>query len=130
MIALALVGAAPAAVQPAADDVIGAARASWRRDHRAELEAQAAACRQRGGDFDYRGLGLAPVCNVRTSDAGRQCQSRADCEGLCVAEPPQVDWAQLRPGQPLAGHCTPETAHFGCFVAVEHGRAGTPICVD
>jgi hypothetical protein len=129
-ILLVLCGGGAAAFGPAQDDWVGAARAHYRNDHRAELAAQAAACRRRGGTFDYRGLGLAPICVFRTADGGRQCRSRSDCEAQCVGEAPLVDLTRVRPGQPLIGRCTAERAHFGCFVPVEDGKAGTAICAD
>jgi hypothetical protein len=127
---LVLGSTASAALAPPDDNPVAAARAHYRNEHRAELEAKANACQRQGGRFDYRGLGLAPLCVIRTSDGGRECRSRSDCEGPCVGEAPRIDLTRVRPGQPLVGQCTTERAHFGCFVAVENGRAGEAICVD
>lgn len=48
------------------------------------LAQQRAACEREGGRLTPRGAGLF-VCLHQTSDAGRQCDSAASCEGACLA---------------------------------------------
>lgn len=128
--ALVLAAFVPGGCSGANDDVLAAPRAAFRREHRAEIRQQSLDCARRGGTFGIRGLGLAPMCTIRTSDAGRECRSSDECQGRCVALPPAIDWRTVRPGQPLAGRCSAEEVQFGCYVEVNDGKAAMAICAD
>jgi hypothetical protein len=127
---LALAAIVSSGCSSAQDDIFAAPRAAYRREHRAEIQQQSIDCTRRGGTFGVRGLGIAPTCTIRTSDAGRQCRSSSQCQGECVAVPPDIDWAAVRPGQTLAGRCSTEEVQLGCYVEVTDGKAGQAICVD
>lgn len=113
-------------------DPFAEAREEFRIRHQAQIEAAAAACRDRGGEFGYRGLALAPFCTTRLPDGGTECASKSDCQGDCIVDLEQrrIDWMTLPKGTPVAGQCTSVSPHLGCYVTVRDGRAAHAICAD
>lgn len=55
-----------------------------------------------------------PICIETAPDAGKACQSSADCAGSCLAD-----------GQV----CSPEAPYYGCYDTYENGTIAT-LCVD
>ena len=122
-------GSAPVPVQ---DDVLAKAREEYRQTNRLQIEADAAACRARGGVGEYRGLALAPLCTMHHSDAARACRSSSDCEGECIVdlERRRIDYTTIPKGTPVAGQCTAVSPHLGCYIPVYEGRAMQAMCAD
>jgi hypothetical protein len=129
--AFAMGAALPAALLHAQDDdPIEDARAAYRRDHPLRIEADGRACAARGGIYEYRAMGMAPFCVMRTANADRSCSSKSQCEGLCVAVAEPEGGRMVRPGQPVAGRCSAEREPFGCYAQVEAGKATGTFCAD
>lgn len=63
-----------------------------------------------------------PSCNLRASDAGKQCENSTDCEGECFPEPTPT-------GACVVGVCSEFQRVFGCFAYLDSGVCGE-ICVD
>jgi hypothetical protein len=94
----------------------------------AEQRAKEEQCRAAGGEWARFGV-HAHLCNIyscaaRTSDAGKPCRNRLECEHLCVTgDPPRI-------GAEAAGRCTAVKTTFGCFTHVDDGRIVGRVCVD
>jgi hypothetical protein len=85
-------------------------------------------CRASGGEWGRFGA-IAHLCGIyscapRTSDGGRACRARADCEYLCVARRP----APL--GSEATGECAAVKSPFGCTTQVDNGRIVGTVCMD
>lgn len=78
-----------------------------------QVESLAAKCTLKGGTMTIGGHGQ-PVCLETASDAGKQCSSSADCEGICLAE------GQI---------CSSQAPMYGCNDVYENGTIAT-LCVD
>ena len=85
-------------------------------------------CRAAGGEWTRFGV-HAHLCGIyscapRTTDGGKPCRNRADCEHLCVTNnPPRI-------GTEITGQCTAVHTSFGCFTHVDGGRIVGRVCVD
>ena len=96
-----------------------------------DLEKQKAAeqsCRAAGGAWARFGV-HAHLCGIyscveRTTDAGKLCRDKADCEHLCITDRPAVIGAEA------SGRCTSLRSNFGCFTHVDGGRIVGRVCVD
>ena len=121
-----------AAHLPAQDDMLATAREEYRLTHRTQIDSDAAACRSRGGEAEYRGMALAPLCTMHHSDAGRTCRSSSDCEGECIVDLERygIDYTTIPKGTPVAGQCTAVSPHLGCYIPVREGRAMQALCAD
>lgn len=85
-------------------------------------------CRASGGEWGRFGA-IAHLCGVyscapRTSDGGKACRSRVECEYLCVARRP----APL--GSEATGECAAVRNPFGCTTQVDNGRIVGTVCMD
>lgn len=93
---------------------------------REKQEAAERECRAAGGEWSRFGV-VDALCGIhscapRTSDGGKACRNRADCEHLCVTEaPPKI-------GAEVEGKCTAVKTSFGCFTHVDGGRIVGRVC--
>jgi hypothetical protein len=97
----------------------------------ATLQDQAS-CEAQGGRWGRIGLSPREECNLPTADAGRECLSSSDCEGLCLAELSQDELsAAIREHKVIetAGKCSAWRIVVGCVPMVEDGLL-RPICID
>lgn len=112
---------------------IADARDAYRHDHAADIAAETIACRERGGTMAYRGRTIEPVCVIQTKDAGKTCSASAECEGRCLIDIDKAkdeEWRSIAVGAAAAGQCSAEELHFGCYIPIERGTAGHPVCAD
>jgi hypothetical protein len=83
------------------------------------------ACKAKGGAVRQVGMLGLPSCVLPFPDAGKACQSKADCTGACFAP------AGAAVGTKAAGACQVDTAAiFGCNDTVEGGVVTSGMCVD
>jgi hypothetical protein len=87
-----------------------------------------ASCVRRGGKWGPVGLVPAPTCNLPTTDGGKPCRDRKDCESACVAELTAEEQQKL-PVQ-KTGKCAARQRTPGCLAMVEDGWVRTVLCVD
>jgi hypothetical protein len=112
---------------------IAGARDLYRSDHATEIAAESIACRARGGTMAYRGRTIEPVCVIQTRDAGKTCSASAECEGRCLIDIDKAkdeEWRSIAVGSTATGICSAEELHFGCYIPIERGTAGHPVCAD
>jgi hypothetical protein len=83
----------------------------------------AARCRSMGGECALAGRVCPSACVRRSTDSGKACTAREDCEGQCLAP------ASAENGQRVAGRCSPVLWNAGCFKSVRDGLAAQ-ICID
>jgi len=76
-------------------------------------------CEAKGGKWGLFGIALIERCNLPTSDGGKTCTDRSQCEGLCLAENVNS----------TVGKCTAWRMTFGCVNILENGTVMT-ICID
>jgi hypothetical protein len=92
-----------------------------------------AACEALGGKWGRIGLNPREQCNLPATDAGRECSSSSECEGLCLAE--GYSWDELSDAMrenkiiQTAGKCSAWRIVVGCVPMVEDGLL-RPICID
>jgi len=116
-----------------ASPAAAAARDAYRRDHATEIAAETIACGARGGAMAYRGRTIEPVCVIQTKDAGKSCSASTECEGRCLIDIDKArdeEWRSIAVSAPAAGVCSAEELHFGCYIPIERGAAGHPVCAD
>ena len=87
--------------------------------------AQIATCNARGGRPEQT-LMAVQACVWPTSDAGKSCQNRSDCQGYC-----QAPW-DAEPGARVAGECSAKASDHpgGCGNPVKDGIAMGALCID
>lgn len=83
----------------------------------------AARCRSAGGECALAGRVCPSVCVRRSTDSGKACRAREDCEGQCLAPENAAN------GQRVVGRCSSLRWNAGCFKAMRDGVAAE-ICVD
>lgn len=98
---------------------------TFSRDEQPTAAAQTA-CTAALGAYHQVGLIGTWVCVTPTADAGKVCSSKNQCVGQCIFEGEH----QPAPGEAAQGRCQRTNVQFGCFSAVENGRAQPPLCVD
>lgn len=85
-------------------------------------------CRAKGGEWGRFGVRdhLCGVyaCAPRTSDGGKRCTSRTECEYLCITK------KAFPLGAPVVGECAAVVTEFGCFNYVDGGRMVGRVCSD
>jgi hypothetical protein len=108
-----------------------------------------AGCRKCQGKWGPHGKAGIPSCACATSDGGKLCRTRSDCDDRCELpfdEGKLYDGVRCGPtgctgGAPNtvipAGKCTPFRDPFGCHAWIEQARGGDPdvrevrrMCVD
>ncbi|MFT3729434.1 MAG: hypothetical protein QM759_16540 [Terricaulis sp.] len=90
-------------------------------------EAAQTACAAAHGAYHQVGLMATWVCVTPMADAGKVCSGRSQCTGQCIYEGGDRQPAQ---GAAVQGRCQRTNVQFGCFAAVEGGRAQPALCVD
>jgi hypothetical protein len=96
-----------------------------------DVEKQKAAeqaCLAAGGAWARFGV-YAHLCGIyscveRTTDGGRLCRDRSDCQHLCITDRPAVIGAEA------SGRCTALRSNIGCFTHVDDGQIVGRVCVD
>jgi hypothetical protein len=86
-----------------------------------------ARCEAAGGTVRQAGRLGGQHCVQSFPDAGRTCNGSQNCLGECRLPD---DAGELAPGTAVQGVCQADDAPFGCFTAVEDGKAGPTLCVD
>jgi hypothetical protein len=75
-------------------------------------------CKACRGEWGRHGLAQVASCLCRTTDAGKRCTRRSDCQGLCVAEE-SMEREIVEKGPPakgfFVGHCAEFDPIFGCM---------------
>ena len=83
----------------------------------------AARCRSAGGECAHAGRVCPSACVRRSTDFGKACTAREDCQGQCLAP------ANAENSQRVAGSCSPLLWNAGCFKSMRDGVVAE-ICVD
>lgn len=96
-------------------------------------------CKACNGEWGPHGLAQVTSCLCRTSDAGKRCHRRSDCQGLCVAGE-NVEREIVEAGPPargyFVGHCAEFDPSFGCMRVLEQAGPGplleppAMLCID
>jgi hypothetical protein len=101
------------------------------------------ACLAKGGRWDVLGIN-GPGCNLPTTDGGKICQEREDCQSACLGDPKLVmrkdEYGNLVPDHEgieqlnakkkvKFGLCSAWQENFGCNVWLQQGRF-VVMCVD
>jgi hypothetical protein len=90
------------------------------------------ACESSGGSWGPIGLSETLACVMPTADGGQECSDSSECQGACVAELTQDEYATLGKGTPIykKGKCTFSTSPVGCRAYVINGKVDSMLCVD
>lgn len=93
-------------------------------------------CLAKNGKWKAVGIYPNPICNIPTTDGGKECASSNDCEGSCLA----VDLTEDQKsslmrgpegiGMKVKGECTKWMRNFGCIGFVEDGKVDKFLCLD
>lgn len=83
----------------------------------------AARCQSAGGECALAGRVCPSACVRRSTDSGKACTAREDCQGQCLAP------ASAENGQRVAGRCSPILWNAGCFKSMR-GGVTAEICID
>ena len=89
----------------------------------ADEVCDAARCRSAGGECAPAGRVCPSACVRRSTDSGKACTAREDCQGQCLAP------ASAENAQRVAGSCSPLLWNAGCFKSMRAGVVAE-ICVD
>ena len=73
------------------------------------------ACEEDGGTWARAGAGGGMSCVRRTRDGGKQCDSKTDCQGECLAR---------------SRTCAPIQPLFGCNAVLMDNGAEVSLCID
>lgn len=82
------------------------------------------ACRADGGEVRQEGMLGMYRCVKPYADAGKECRSNSDCEGMCLST------GDALVGEEATGTCQVNDSPFGCYAEVEDGKVTDAICVD
>ncbi len=91
-------------------------------------QAKEKECRAAGGEWGRFGA-IAHLCGIyscvpRTSDGGKPCRNRSECEYLCVYRRGAAIGAEV------TGECAAVRTSFGCTTQVDSGRVVGTVCID
>ena len=86
-------------------------------------------CEAAGGKWE---INDAAVCNLPTSDSGKECTDSSQCEGLCIAELSSEEYNKAIKGTVIytKGRCSGETSVLGCTPIVNDGKVFGILCMD
>jgi hypothetical protein len=87
---------------------------------------EVARCLEGGGSYQQVGMFGSWSCVVAYPDGGRSCTDGSQCAGACISEVDPLP----QEGDAVQGACQRTSAQFGCFAAIETGRARHSVCVD
>jgi hypothetical protein len=76
-------------------------------------------CHAKGGYWGVNGMPGSPrppECNLRTSDAGKNCLSSKECEGYCLLDKKHSGFFRT------VGQCSPEQILVGCQDYLQDGK--------
>lgn len=73
------------------------------------------ACEKDGGTWARAGAGGGRACVRQTRDGGKQCNSKTDCQGECLAR---------------SRTCAPIRPLFGCNAVLMDNGAEVSLCID
>jgi len=81
------------------------------------------ACQAKGGRAEQARYALE-VCALPTTDAGKACAGKSDCQGFCEAPP------SAKPNAEVRGACSAwaQSVPTGCFNHVRDGKATGEWC--
>jgi hypothetical protein len=98
-----------------------------------------AECKACNGEWGPHGLLQVASCLCRTTDAGKRCHRRADCQGMCVAGK-DMDREVVEAGPPARGYfvgrCAEFQPLFGCMRVLDQAEVGPldepppMLCID
>lgn len=96
-------------------------------------------CKACNGTWGPHGLAQVTSCLCRTSDAGKRCHRRSDCQGLCVSGE-DVEREIVEAGPPAKGYfvgrCAELNPIFGCMRVFDQTGPGplveppAMLCID
>jgi hypothetical protein len=88
-------------------------------------------CRACNGVFGQHGIDPNPKCVCRTTDAGKKCRGKADCEGDCIGDLGDNDVTEAGPPPRgfWIGRCSEMRTTFGCHIRLESTPAA-PVPLD
>jgi hypothetical protein len=77
-----------------------------------------AGCRACNGEFGPHGIDPAPRCVCRTTDAGKKCRGKDDCQGECIGDGREQEVMEKGPPPRgfRQGRCSEFMTTFGCHV--------------
>jgi hypothetical protein len=88
-------------------------------------------CRACNGVFGVHGLDQTPKCVCRTTDGGKKCRGKDDCEADCIGDGAEREVTQ--PGPPplgfWIGRCAEMRTTFGCHVFLPP-KSAQPVRLD
>jgi len=86
-------------------------------------------CEAAGGKWEINDIA---VCNLPTSDSGKECADSSQCEGLCIAELSEEEYNEATQGTIIytKGKCSGETNVLGCTPIVNDGKVFGILCMD
>ena len=88
-------------------------------------KVDASHCKARGGTVQGVGMFATPACVVPYADSGRECEDRAECQGMCKAAPDAAI------GSMASGTCQANTHDiYGCYNEVRAGVVVAGMCFD
>ncbi len=89
-------------------------------------------CIEAGGRWGNIGLATYESCNLPTSDGGKICSDRSECESECIAEltSEQKEMVQNDDYIETTGKCYEYQTVVGCRAFVEDGKVTYIICID
>lgn len=83
------------------------------------------ACEAENGIWKKAGRIQFFTCILPTTDAGKACSDKSQCQVACVAQ-----GKKIQTGASAIGQCHNSTDQFGCRTYVRNGKAEPTLCVD
>lgn len=88
-------------------------------------------CEKLNGRWELIGLSDEEECNLPTSDFGKICHDRSDCEGECIAELTSEEISKaINQSIDKYGKCSEYRIIAGCNYLVNSGKVNGLICID
>jgi hypothetical protein len=83
------------------------------------------ACEAENGIWKKAGRIQSFSCTLPTTDAGKACTNKNQCQVACVAQ-----GKNIQSGTNVVGRCHNSTDQFGCRTYVRNGKAEPALCID